>query len=73
LGERPFGKLSNYAVPVVLKNSSENLSNHLPQPQFGSNETYTHIILLCLTYNLAVRPRFKDLRERLVTILADRF
>jgi hypothetical protein len=73
LGDRPFGDMTNFAVQVILKNSSENISRHLPKPrQFASDETYTHIILPCLTYNVAMRPRFKDLRERLVTILVDR-
>ncbi len=73
MGDRPFGDMANYAVQIVLKNSSENLSRHLPKPQqFASDEIYTHIILLCLTYNVAMRPRFKDLRERIVTILVDR-
>jgi len=73
LGDRPFGTISNYAVRIILKNSSENLSRHLPQSrQFGSDETYTHIILPCLTHNVTMRPHFKDLRERLVTILVDR-
>jgi hypothetical protein len=62
--------MTNFAVTILLKNSSENLTRHLPKPrQFGSDETYTHIILPCLTYNVTMRPRFRDLRERLVTIL----
>lgn len=65
--------MQNFAIKMFLKNSSENISQHLSKPrQFGSDETYTHIILLCLTHNLAMRPRFKDLRERLVTILIER-
>ncbi|CAF4622141.1 unnamed protein product, partial [Rotaria sp. Silwood2] len=72
LGERPFGSINNFAVHILLKNASENLSRFLPQPEhFGSNEIYTHIILPCLTYNVAMRPRFRDLRERLITILTD--
>lgn len=70
LGDRPFSTMTNFAFQNFIRNSSENISRHLPQPkQFASDETYTHIILLCLTYNVAMRPRFKDLRERLVTIL----
>jgi len=65
--------MSSFAVKIILKNSSENLSRHLTKPRhFGSDETYTHIILPCLTHNVTMRPRFKDLRERLATILADR-
>lgn len=64
--------MSNFAVKLILKNSSENLSRHFPKPeQFASDATYTHIILPCLTYNVTMRPRFKDLKERLVTILID--
>ena len=70
LGDRPFGQLNNFAFRHFIENLSENISRHLPKPQqFASDETYTHIILPCLTYNVAMRPRFKDLRERLVTIL----
>lgn len=69
LGERPFPTLSNARVMNVLKNPSENLSQYLAKPRpFASEETYTHLILLCLTYNFTMRPKFKDLRERLVTI-----
>lgn len=72
MGDRPFGNKSNYAVKIILKKASENLSEHLPKPdQFASDATYTHIILLCLTYNVTMRPRFKDLKERINTILAD--
>lgn len=64
--------MSNLAVKLILKNSSENLSRHLPKSdQYASDATYTHIILLCLTYNVTMRPRFKDLRERINTILTD--
>jgi len=69
LGERPFATLSNARVLNVLKNPSENLSQYLAKPRpFASEETYTHLILLCLTHNFTMRPKFKDLRERLVTI-----
>jgi hypothetical protein len=72
LGDRPFGSINNFAVQIILKNSTENISRHLPQPrQFGSDETYTHIILPCLTYNVTMRPRFRDIKERLLTILAN--
>ncbi|CAF5049231.1 unnamed protein product, partial [Rotaria sp. Silwood1] len=72
LGERPFGSINNYAVHILLKNSSENISDFLPQPQnFGSIEAYTHIILSCLTYNVTMRPRFRDLRDSLMTILTN--
>jgi hypothetical protein len=70
LGERPYGNIDNKIVKYILKNASENLSDYLPQSnQFGSDETYTHIILPCLTYNVALRPRFKDLIERVRNIL----
>ncbi|CAF1379610.1 unnamed protein product [Rotaria magnacalcarata] len=72
LGERPFGSISNFAVQVILKNSSENLNRHLPQPRFGSSEIYTHIILPCLTYSVAMRPCFRDLKERLSNILTEK-
>ncbi|CAF0975546.1 unnamed protein product [Rotaria sordida] len=73
LGERPFRNVNNSAVQILLKNSSENLTHFLPQPEhFGSTEIYTNIILPCLTYNVAMRPRFRDLRERLLTLLTDK-
>jgi hypothetical protein len=57
-------------IKYILRNSSENLSRYLPQSQqFGSDEIYTHIILPCLTYNVALRPHFKDLTERIINIL----
>jgi hypothetical protein len=62
--------MSNALVHSLLKNTAENISRHLPRPrQFGSEEIYTHIILPCLTYNVSMRPHFRDLRERLHTIL----
>ena len=61
--------MDNKTVQNLLKSPSENLSRHLPQShQFGSDEVYTHLILPCLTYNAALRPRFKDLVERILTI-----
>ncbi|CAF3854075.1 unnamed protein product [Adineta steineri] len=72
LGDRPFGNMSYYALQTLLKNPSENLSRHLPKPRyFGSNETYTHIILPCLTYNVKMRPRFRDLKQRVLDILVN--
>ena len=70
MGERPYGDMINSSIKNILKNASENLSHYLPQSsQFGSDELYTHIILRCLTYNAAARPRFKDLTERVSIIL----
>ncbi|CAF0903657.1 unnamed protein product [Adineta ricciae] len=70
LGERPYGHLDNRTVKNLLKTSSSNFSQYFPQSQqFGSNEVYTHLILPCLTYNVALRPSFKDLNERICRIL----
>ncbi len=65
--------MNNFSAPMVLKNSSEDLSRHLPQLcPFGSNETCTHIIFSCLINNVTLRSHLKDLREPLVIILIDR-
>jgi hypothetical protein len=73
LGERPFGDLNSYGLETVLRNPSEILSRYLPKPrQISSDEAYTHIILRCLTHNVAMRPGFRDLRGRVSNILADR-
>ncbi|UJR10881.1 hypothetical protein I4U23_015068 [Adineta vaga] len=70
LGERPYGSMHNSVIYDVLKNSSENIAHHLLKPRrFCSDETYTHIILLCLTHNVTMRPRFRDLQQRIITIL----
>ncbi|CAF1043345.1 unnamed protein product [Adineta ricciae] len=70
LGERPFGYFNNQTVKNLLKTSSSNFSQYFPQSQqFGSNEVYTHLILPCLTYNVTLRPSFKDLNERISKIL----
>ena len=62
--------MTNRIVKNILKNPSENLSQYLPQStQFGSDEIYTHIILPCLTHNLVLRPRFRDLNEKIFSIL----
>ncbi len=64
--------MNNGNIKKILKNPSETFSHHFPQSQqFGSNELYTHIILPCLTYNVALRPRFRDLTDRIGTILID--
>jgi hypothetical protein len=65
--------MPNDAVRIVLKNASQNLSRYLPQSnQFGSDESYTHIILPCLTHSVTIRPRFRDLRERIRRILIEK-
>lgn len=65
--------MTNMAIKMLLRKSSENISKYITKPsRFGTEETYTHIILPCLTHNATMRPRFKDLRERLGTILTDR-
>jgi hypothetical protein len=70
MGERPYGDMHNSTIKQVLKSKSENLSRYLPQSEkFGSDEAYTHIILPCLTYNVALRPRFRDLTDRVFIIL----
>ncbi|CAF1132227.1 unnamed protein product [Adineta steineri] len=72
LGERPFGNMTNYALQIVLKNPSEILSRYLPKPRHcGSDETYTHIILPCLTNSVTMRPRFRDLKQRILDILVN--
>ncbi|CAF0952555.1 unnamed protein product [Adineta steineri] len=69
LGERPYGSLDNKTVKNLLKNPLENFTRFLPQSrEFGSDEVYTHLMLPCLTYNVALRPRFKDLVQRILTI-----
>jgi hypothetical protein len=56
----------------MLKNSSENLSIHLPQStRFGSETIYTHIIIPCLIYNVNLRPRFRDLVDKIRHILSN--
>ncbi len=73
MGERPYGILDNKTIKNLLKNPSENLKHYLPQShQFGSDEVYTHLISPCLTYNAALRPRFKDLIERVFTIFNEK-
>ncbi|CAF1494385.1 unnamed protein product [Adineta steineri] len=72
LGERPFGNMTNDALQIVLKNPSEILSRYLPKPcHCGSDETYTHIILPCLTNSVTMRPRFRDLKQRILHILVN--
>ncbi|CAF4040473.1 unnamed protein product [Adineta steineri] len=72
LGERPFGNMTNDALQIVLKNPSEILSRYLPKPRHcGSDETYTHVILSCLTYYVKMRPRFRDLKQRILDILVN--
>ena len=69
LGERPFGSLNNTIVKKILNNPTENLSRYLPKPTYcHSDEIYTHIILSCLTHNVTIRPRFRDLKERIFLI-----
>jgi hypothetical protein len=64
--------MNNGYIKRILKNTSESLSHYLPQSQqFGSDELYTHIILPCLIYNVALRPRFRDLTDRIGTILIE--
>ncbi|CAF1088639.1 unnamed protein product [Adineta steineri] len=71
-GERPFGNMTDYALQIVLKNPSEILSRYVPKPRHcGSDETYTHIILPCLTYNVKMRPRFRDLKQRILDTLVN--
>ncbi|CAF0973789.1 unnamed protein product [Adineta steineri] len=72
LGERPFGNMTNDALPIVLENPSEILSRYLPKPRHcGSDETYTHIILPCLTNSVTMRPCFRDLKQRILDILVN--
>ncbi|CAF1088566.1 unnamed protein product [Adineta steineri] len=72
LGERPFGNMTNDALQIVLKNPSEILSRYLPKPRHcGSDETYTHVILPCLTNSVTMRPRFRDLKQRILDILVN--
>ncbi|CAF1224987.1 unnamed protein product [Adineta steineri] len=71
-GERLFGNMTNYALQIILKNPSEILSRYLLKPcHCGSVETYTHIILPCLTYNVKMRSRFRVLKQRILDILVN--
>ncbi|CAF0852042.1 unnamed protein product [Adineta steineri] len=72
LGDRPFRNMTNYALKTVLKNPLEKLSQYLPKPRrLGSDEIYTHIILPCLTNSVTMRPRFRDLKQRILDILVN--
>ena len=65
--------MTNRIVKNILKNASKSLSHYLPQSsQSGSDETYTHIILPFLTYNVVLKPRFRDLNERIFSILTQK-
>ncbi|CAF1119860.1 unnamed protein product [Adineta ricciae] len=70
LGDRPYGNVHNSVIYDIVKNSSNSIPRYLPKPRrFCSDEAYTHIILLCLTHNVTMRPRFRDLQQRIATIL----
>ncbi|CAF4635942.1 unnamed protein product, partial [Rotaria sp. Silwood2] len=73
LGERPFATMNNNAIKNILKNPLLNLYFYLPQShKYMSNEIYNQIIRPCLTYNVTLRPRFRDLIERVQNIFHDR-
>lgn len=62
--------MPNSTLYAILKNPSDGMARYLPKPRrFCADETYTHIILLCLTHNMLMRPRFRDLQQRIHTIL----
>lgn len=72
LGEHPYANIDNFYLKKLLKNQSKDLFDCLPiSNQFSSDLISTHILIPCLTFNLYLRPKFKDFPQKIDSIVSE--